>query len=67
MSRNKEDTFIKSLLWPNTGPVDPIHLTSSSNNLGTYTSGQCHCALFSEVRIVGDATFTGKPIDHQKW
>ena len=28
--------------------------------------GQCHCALFSEVRILGYAGFTCKPIiDHQ--
>ena len=27
--------------------------------------GQCYCALFSEVRIWGDAAFTRKPIDHQ--
>ena len=27
--------------------------------------GQCHCALFSEVRILSDAAFTLKPIDHQ--
>ena len=27
--------------------------------------GQCHCALFNEVRILGDATFTRKPNDYQ--
>ena len=27
--------------------------------------GQCHYALFSEVRILGDAAFTCKPVDHQ--
>ena len=27
--------------------------------------GQCHCSLFSEVRILGDAAFTCKPIAHQ--
>ena len=27
--------------------------------------GQCKCVLFSEVRILGDAAFTRKPIDHQ--
>ena len=26
---------------------------------------QCHCALFSEVRILGDAEFTRKRIAHQ--
>ena len=26
-----------------------------------HIGGQCHCALFSEVRILGDATFTQKP------
>ena len=29
------------------------------------TGGQCHCTLFSEVRILGDAAFTRKPIYHQ--
>ena len=28
--------------------------------------GQCQRALFSEVRILGDAAFKRKPIDHQK-
>ena len=27
--------------------------------------GQCNCALFSDVRILGGAAFTRKPIDHQ--
>ena len=27
---------------------------------------QSHCALFSEVRILGNAAFTQKPIDHRK-
>ena len=27
--------------------------------------GQCHCALFSEVRILGDTAFTREPIAHQ--
>ena len=27
--------------------------------------GQCLCALFSEVRILGHAASTRKPIDHQ--
>ena len=27
--------------------------------------GQCKRVLFSEVRILGDAAFTRKPIDHQ--
>ena len=31
----------------------------------TYTGGQCHCTLFSEVRILGNAAFTGKHIAHQ--
>ena len=26
---------------------------------------QCHFALFSEVRILSNAVFTSKPIDHQ--
>ena len=30
-----------------------------------HIGGQCHCALFSEVRILGDAVITSKPIDHQ--
>ena len=30
-----------------------------------HTGGQCHCALFSEVRILGDAVLTRKPIVHQ--
>ena len=30
-----------------------------------HTGGQCHCVLFSEVRILSDAAFTRKPIDHQ--
>ena len=30
-----------------------------------HIGGQCHCGLFSEVRILGDAAFTRKPIDHQ--
>ena len=29
------------------------------------TGGHCHCALFSEVRILGGAVFTRKPIAHQ--
>ena len=32
----------------------------------SHSGSQCHCALFSEVRILGDARFTCKPIDHQK-
>ena len=27
--------------------------------------GQCQHALFSEVRILRDAAFTRKPVDHQ--
>ena len=27
--------------------------------------GNADCSLFSEVRILGDAAFTRKPIDHQ--
>ena len=30
-----------------------------------HTGGQCHCALFSEVRILGDAEFTRKSVAHQ--
>ena len=30
-----------------------------------HTGGQCHCALFSEVRILGVAAFTRKPHAHQ--
>ena len=30
-----------------------------------HTVGQCHCALFSEVLILGDEAFTRKPIDQQ--
>ena len=31
-----------------------------------HVGGQCHYAIFSEVRIVGNAAFTRKPsIDHQ--
>ena len=43
--------------------IDPIHLMSSSEqSLMRHTGGQCHCAIFSEVRFLGDAAFTGKPI-----
>ena len=43
--------------------IDPIHLTSSSEySWHHHTGGQCHCALFSEVRILGDAAFTSEPI-----
>ena len=28
--------------------------------------GQCQCVLFSEVRILGDAAFERKPIDHHQ-
>jgi hypothetical protein len=27
--------------------------------------GQCQRVLFSEVHVLGDASFTRKPIDHQ--
>ena len=31
----------------------------------SHIGGQCHRALFSEVRILGDAVYTRKPIDNQ--
>ena len=37
------------------GCIDPIQLTSSSENLGTaILVGNSGCALFSKVRILGD-------------
>ena len=45
---------------------DPIHLTSSSEKSCMHHTGeQCLCALFSEVRILGNAAFTRKPIANQ--
>ena len=46
--------------------IDPIHLTSSSEKSCMHHTGeQCLCALFSEVRILGNAAFTRKPIANQ--
>ena len=46
--------------------VDPIPLMSSSEKSWMrHYGGQCHCALFSEVCILGDTAFTRKPIDHK--
>ena len=31
----------------------------------SHFGGQCHCVLFREVHILGDAAFTRKAVDHQ--
>ena len=43
--------------------TDPIHLMSSSNNLGTAIL--VDNVTVSEVHILGDVALTRKPIDYQ--
>ena len=63
--RNKVE-YKNNFPFTNKTSIDPIHLTSSSEYYWLrHTGGQCHCALFCEVRMLGHAAFTRKPIAHQ--